>query len=159
MQLNDLPLDCIRQIAMVSVASYRAMLMIRRFALTTLPSPDNYGANIRYRKHFTVKVVKISEQPYSSIKYKLNGMKHRDDDLPAVISFDEDYLPEKWRIQEWYQMGKLHRDNDKPAVIDIYSERWYQHGKQHRDGNKPAYIFDDDDQEWWVDGVMVYSLK
>ena len=49
------------------------------------------------------------EDEYNTTKiwYK-NGLKHRNNDLPA---FDSDHL------QEWWKDGKLHRDNDLPAVV------------------------------------------
>jgi antitoxin component YwqK of YwqJK toxin-antitoxin module len=38
-----------------------------------------------------------------------NGLKHRENDLPAIIYNDG--------TQIWYQNGKLHRENNMPAVI------------------------------------------
>ncbi len=75
-----------------------------------------------------------------------NGLKHRDENLPAEI-WDNG-------TQKWYQHGQLHRDNDLPAEIIIEPVRrsrikrikethiWYQHGKMYRDNNlSPHEVF------------------
>jgi hypothetical protein len=157
-----LPLDCLRLIALIDIPTYRAMLTIRRFALTTL------GVNnVAYRVHFTIKTNVDGDGP--RVIYYLNGMIHRDEDLPASIHYDG--------TQYWYQFGRWHRDNDKPACVSIdgdkvwyrrglihrdndqpavirpdYHMEWWQHGKRHRDGNKPAIIWDDGTQEWYWHG-------
>src|SRR5436190_20529519 len=84
------------------------------------------------------------------IKYKRNGLTHRDDDQPAVIWANG----EEW----WYQNGKRHRDGDQPAIIrrsrsqfcaqvddlpiikEFYVQYWFKHGQIHRDNDKPALI-------------------
>jgi len=55
-------------------------------------------------------------------KYWLkNELRHRDNDLPAIIYRDGD--------MSWHVNGKLHRDNDKPAVIYNNGTRiWYING-------------------------------
>ena len=45
------------------------------------------------------------------VEYLKNGKKHRDDDLPAIVSY------EYGEFQYWYQNGKLYRENGKPALI------------------------------------------
>jgi len=53
------------------------------------------------------------------------GLRHRDNDLPAVIRFDG--------REDWFKKGKKHRDHDKPAVIcPGGNQYWYREGKIHR---------------------------
>jgi hypothetical protein len=141
--INDLPLDCIRLIAQVSIPAYRAMLLIKRFALTTLGL-----ANRPYRSHFIVLTHGMNGQGYRYIEYKLNDMVHQEDDEPAVI-FEEGF-------KMWCKFGKIHRDNDLPAKE--YSEgyrEWWINGRVHRDGDKPAALQLTDDPDdyrdvrWW----------
>jgi hypothetical protein len=84
-------------------------------------------------------------------------MKHRENDLPAVI-----YATGS---QEWYVNGVLHRDNDLPAIIRATGTRmWYRNGVKHRDPaadgdggdseERPAVIWACGDQEWWQNGTL-----
>ena len=72
----------------------------------------------------------------TTVYYK-NKKKHRDDDLPAVVSQFDQY---------WYQNGKLHRDGNKPAMIypgafnSDFTFEFYQNGLFYREGNKPNKI-------------------
>jgi hypothetical protein len=51
----------------------------------------------------------------SSSKYWLtNGLKHSENDEPAVIEF---YSFNKRIVKYWYKNNVLHRDDDKPAVV------------------------------------------
>lgn len=76
-----------------------------------------------------------------------NGKKHRENGLPAVI------FPNGSRF--WYQNGKKHRDNDLPAVYLISGNlRWYCHGKLHRDNDLPAVVFPDGSQMWYKNGIL-----
>jgi hypothetical protein len=71
-----------------------------------------------------------------------NGEKHRDNDLPAIIYSNGD--------QYWYQNGEIHRDNDLPAIITPSGGQfWYQNGLQHRDNNLPAIIFSTGAKIWF----------
>lgn len=101
-----------------------------------------------------------------------NGVLHRDDDLPAVVSANGYYR--EWRIdgklhrdgdqpamiggekREWYQHGKLHRDDDQPALILDYTRAaWYQHGEWlHDDGDQPALIAAGETREWYIHGEL-----
>jgi hypothetical protein len=141
--INDLPLDCIRLIALIDIPTYRAMLMIKQFALTTLdPNVNKYyraSLTVRYEWYF-----------YGSkyIAYKLNNMTHREDDLPAVI----------WAngCEEWHKFGRTHRDDDKPAITWPNGEMsWYVRGILHRNNGKPARIRSNGYQEWYVLGQSV----
>jgi hypothetical protein len=132
--IDTIPLDCLRLIAMVDLATYRAMLAVKRFAMLTLG--DN---NVIYQRHFTVKNYGHCNS-LRYVEYKLNGKRHRDDDLPAVIFDHDDELLLISDTQEWYQFDKLHRENDLPAIV--YSDgckSWYWRGELHRDDG-PAYI-------------------
>lgn len=103
--------------------------------------------------------------------YKGDGIKHRDNDKPAEISYREDGTVEceRWldkneeiKREEWYQNGKKHRDNDLPAVNcyrpmyengyypdgEIEFREWFIDGKRHRDNDLPAII------EYYPNGVI-----
>jgi hypothetical protein len=139
--INTIPLDCLCLIARVSVRAYRALLLIKRFALTTL-NPD---VNLKYRMHFTVE--KYNPEHYHRIIFRLNGRPHRDGDLPALITGDGD--------KHWYQYGELHRDGDQPASVYISGDKyWYQWGELHRDGDNPAMILASGSQYWYQHGVV-----
>ena len=57
----------------------------------------------------------------SSKEWYINGVRHRDNDLPA-IEFANEY-------KAWYVNGLSHRDNGMPAVIDMFGElHWYENG-------------------------------
>ena len=76
-----------------------------------------------------------------------NGKQHRDNGLPAVICTSGS--------QSWYQNGKHHRDNDLPAVIFTSGTKfWYKNGKRHRDNDLPAIIYNDGTEKWWKDGII-----
>ena len=77
-------------------------------------------------------------------RWLLNGKRHRDNDLPAMIQTDG--------TKHWYVNGQLHRDNDMPAVIDANgSKHWYVNGKRHRDDGMPAYVANASNH-WYVNG-------
>ena len=77
----------------------------------------------------------------------LNGNKHRDNDLPAVIYHTGS--------KEWYKNGKLHRDNDLPAVIyGDGTQRWFQNGLLHRDNDLPAVICCSGMKKWGKNGQL-----
>lgn len=64
-------------------------------------------------------------------RWYLDGVLHRDDDLPASVHANGN----KW----WYRHGKLHRDGDLPAVEYANGNKiWYHNGLKHRDGYKSA---------------------
>jgi hypothetical protein len=168
--IDSLPLDCIRMIALESIPVYRAMLMIRRFALTTLGP-----ANIKIRDHFTVRT-DIEVGDHRTV-YSLNDMIHRDHDLPAVIWIglgcrdwiymgmahrDNDRPAEIWKDGSlyWHYRGKRHRDGDKPATIRSNGTReWWKDDKRHRDGGLPAVIYPDGEWEWWMNGINILTIQ
>ncbi len=96
-------------------------------------------------------------------RYK-DGKVHRDDDLPAVICYIENY-------QVWYQNGVLHRnDGTLPAIIrtdyrawfghgKLFREEWYKNGELHHDGDLPALINARDKREvWYVTLLLLFFL-
>ena len=75
-----------------------------------------------------------------------NGLKHRDNDLPAIITVNGD--------QFCYQNGLLHRDNNLPAVIFANGDQeWYQNGLKHRDNDLPAAIMSCGTQYCYKNGI------
>jgi hypothetical protein len=96
----------------------------------------------KMRKWFRKNQIKIQYVRYLKTKYSetwyLHGEKHRDDDLPAEITYYflyPKYVKKKTIAKKsYYQHGQLHRDNYKPAVVD------FEHGRQ----------------EWWIHGEFQY---
>jgi len=74
-----------------------------------------------------------------------NGLQHRDNDLPAII-FNNGH-------QVWYKDGLIHRENDLPAIICENGDReWYKKGKKHRDFDLPAIIYINGHRAWYING-------
>jgi len=71
-----------------------------------------------------------------SDEWYIEGKRHRENDLPAIISRDS--------VQQWFKNDLRHRNGGKPAVIFPNGEQWWcKFGKIHRGGGKPAVIFPD----------------
>lgn len=79
--------------------------------------------------------------------YYTNGLRHRDNDLPAVIYSNGS--------QEWWFNGQLHRDNDKPAIDQFKYKKWIVNGKLHRNNTQPAVVYLGGVKEWWIDGKYI----
>jgi hypothetical protein len=112
----------------------------------------------------------ISESKPDKIieKYKLtdyewydeDGKLHRDNDLPARITFNKNIIFK----EEWYLHGLLHRKENKPAIIqyregtnDILWSEWLLNGARHREDG-PAFILYNENgklirEEWYLNGV------
>jgi hypothetical protein len=116
-------------------------------------------------------IVKVSDN--GTICYRVNGLLHNFDGLPAVITEGGDkywyFKGIRHRLEgptieradgytEWCTNGSLHRING-PAVSCAMtgSYEWWRHGKRHRDNDLPAvkrvwrvgvYTC-----EWWVNGI------
>ncbi len=74
-----------------------------------------------------------------------NGLQHRDNDQPAVIRKDG--------VMEWWKNGKRHRDNDLPADVAANGTLvWYKNGNMHRDNDRPADIHPDCHKGWYKNG-------
>jgi hypothetical protein len=52
-----------------------------------------------------------------------NGTRHRDGDLPAIITREQSV---------WYANGRIHRDGGEPAIIEIGRMEWYIAGERKR---------------------------
>jgi hypothetical protein len=90
---------------------------------------------------------------------------HRDNDLPAKISY---YWNGNVKYEEWLVNGvnqRLNRENDLPASIWYYPngsvqiERWYNNGKGHRDNDLPVEIYYYKNksvkrERWYVNGKL-----
>ncbi len=140
-------------------------------------SPEFTRVNKRFREIYVRNENRliVSHVGVEQIIYKLFGIYHRNDDLPAIIRANG---TQEWHqygkihrdndlpaiiyadgYREWYQYGKCHRDNDLPAVICADgTQEWYQHGKCHRDNDMPAVVYADGTQEWYQYGKLVKSL-
>jgi hypothetical protein len=107
-------------------------------------------------KWFELKNIKLKLLETFKIKngdqfWYQNGKRHRDNDLPAVIS--------STGSQYWYKNGKRHRENDLPAVISsTRSQFWYKNGLQHRENDLPAIILYNGTQLWFKNGVSYIPI-
>jgi len=62
---------------------------------------------------------------YSTEEWFVNGLRHRDNDLPAIISNN---------AQEWFLNGNHHRENNQPAILNRFGyTQWFVNGKHHRE--------------------------
>lgn len=83
-------------------------------------------------KYRNIKVRLVKTEIYE-IWYNKYGLKHRDDDMPAVIYSNGN--------KGWYKNGKLDRKNDLPAMIGNNGEEyWFEDGLLHREDDLPAII-------------------
>jgi hypothetical protein len=167
--MDTLPLDCLRLIAMISVASYRAMLLIRRFALSTLPTHADPNVNIKIRDHFTDLTV-IDKGTYYTIHYMLNYRNHREYDLPSMettycnkaLDIIRELYKNRGDVVKQYNIichgvdPKCYHSNltfnitnDNLDTGDLF---WHYNGILHRDNDKPAIIRGHGVKEWWRHG-------
>jgi hypothetical protein len=85
-----------------------------------------------------------------TVWWHLNGLYHRDGDLPTVEYADGS--------QHWFKLGRCHRDGDFPAVIwSDGGKEWWKHGQRHRDGDLPAATWSDGYNEWYTYGQRIHQ--
>ncbi len=79
-----------------------------------------------------VQVIVINEDDIEkSVQFYLDGVLHREGDLPAVYDLEKG-------MTEWFIKGKRHRENNLPAVLhSIGLFEFWLNGKRHRT-NGPA---------------------
>jgi len=126
-------------------------------------------------KHFNSRCNDYGENFYFRQEiYYIDGKRHREDDLPALIEFD---CMGKECCKKWYKNGFLYRKNG-PAAIDNNGKNgmmWIKNTKKtygkpniqpdrnfyHRDGGKPAFYrkisIDGKIQiviEWFINNIL-----
>jgi hypothetical protein len=89
------------------------------------PASINYGAN-----------GKVDTE-----RYHIDGRLHRDNDLPAYVSYHEDGT---LHIQKWFKHGDLHRVGGPAEIVynidgSLSWKGWYHDGQEHREDG-PAHI-------------------
>jgi len=90
-----------------------------------------------------IPAIEIGGSCHSKQWYK-HGNRHRDRDLPAVVSHVR---------QEWIWNGQLHREGDQPAIIYPNGRKeWWCYGRLHREGDKPAIECSDGTRMWFWNG-------
>ena len=95
-----------------------------------------------------MKQVEIKHHDDGATEWLMDGVRHRDNDLPALVWQDGGQL--------WYQNGQLNREGDLPAMIHgDGSKFWYKHGQLHREGGQPAIIKADGAEFWYEHGVEI----
>ena len=144
--LNILISDIVILDIIVHIASFDEDIWYKLYTL--IPRFKEYATSYTGRKHFIKIFTKISSD--NPIIHTLFKMRHREDDLPAVIYEDG--------TQMWYKNGNLHRDGDLPTLITNGSQHFYKHGRCHRDGDLPAIIYADGYQSWYKDGKYIKSM-
>lgn len=83
------------------------------YTVKVLPNDKGYHLNNLILTIENHKLNSINDKPslvnpdLNHFVWHKNGLRHRDNDLPAVIENEG---------KEWYQNGLLHRDNDLPAI-------------------------------------------
>ncbi len=101
-------------------------------------------------EHYTIPIIGKDR-----VAYTFCGLKHRDNDEPAVIYNDGE--------KAWYRFGKIHRDTgilDLPArVYPNGAREWHLNGMVHRDEvydeagkiirGGPAIIYPHGRQDWY----------
>ena len=84
---------------------------------------------------------------YGNKYWYLNGLCHRENDLPAVEGFNG--------TKEWFINGKLHRENDKPAIEYFNGDKyWCLNDKLHREKG-PAIEYTDNTKKWYWNGEEI----
>jgi hypothetical protein len=87
----------------------------------------------------------IEVKVFEDRKWYLDGVLHREDDLPAVELNNG--------TKEWWKNGLRHRDNNLHAIEDSDGNKeWYKNGERHRDGDFPACVWNDGTKSWWKNG-------
>ncbi len=152
-----LPADCRLKIILAAVSYTSKNRPTLRACL--LLCKDFYKIMVanwpRIVKHYTIKI----ELP-KCIQYTFCELRHRANDLPAVVWADG--------TRCWCRYDKVHRDNDMPAIIYSSGTRmWYQHGKIHRDNvlsengtephGLPSVIFANGSRYWYRYGKLYHS--
>ncbi len=97
--------------------------------------------------------VEVDCEDYKSEVWYRSGVKHRDDDRPAVLRY---YSDGTLFYEAWYRSGVKHREDDGPAVKRYYSdgtlfsEAWYRSGVKHRDDDDMPAV-----KRYSLDGTAV----
>ena len=92
------------------------------------------------------KLHSINDEPAEMVEknkyWYYNGLRHRDNDLPARIDVNGN--------KYWYYNGNFHRKNDLPAIIYANGDKhWYCHEKLHRENDLPAIIYNNGTKYWY----------
>lgn len=122
---------------------YAGLIAIPRFARTL-----TMGKILHWMEICGVDVnVRLDAYNVPYLVWTLNGLIHRNGDLPAIEHKNGD--------KEWRQYDLLHRNDDKPALVRLSKPRgrqsWYQYGLLYRNEDSPVTI--------WANGKKVYSRK
>ena len=86
------------------------------------------------------------------IVYVKDGVIHRDNDLPAIITYDGS--------QFWCQNGMIHRDNDLPAIIFADGIKvWMQNGEITQKTVRPSVMYPDGYEEYHISGFKYHHSR
>jgi hypothetical protein len=123
MDFYGLPDQTLIEISKVSPLAWFRICEMVPFVGEWTPCPSTQ----RLVKRPFVVCIRGNASPYKKnpcIWWTLNGLEHRDGDLPTFEYADGSKF--------WYKLGKLHRDNDLPAIkwLDDISY-WYRNGLQY----------------------------
>jgi hypothetical protein len=142
---DDLPHDISYPIITADPQTWRSMRLVSAYYHRLL----SWSAYVN--KFTVVKTYQYTDCFTDTVQtvrtWRLDGFKHREYDLPAMIDTCGGY--------SWFRHGKLHRDNDLPArVHHDGTRRWVQNGEDHRDHDRPSLIYPRGSREWNQRGKM-----
>lgn len=113
---------------------------------------------------------KINKYPLlldgQSKKWFFYDKKHRNNDLPAEILYDNDN--NNIMTLGWYQYNKLHRDNDKPAffydhdIENLIMFFWYTNGKLDRKFKPAIHEYENHElikAKYYQNGIYIKDEK
>ncbi len=105
----NIPIDVIEHYILKSINYFNIDDVLSVFRLT----PKEH-AGIKYRIYKRRLVVK---RWHSCIEYSVDGLPHREGDLPALIEFN-DYF-------DWFYRGVRHRDSHGPAMMWVHPSCYF----------------------------------
>jgi hypothetical protein len=104
----NIPLDVIEHYILKYITYFKVDTILSGFRL--MPKEHALIKYKIYKKRLVI------TKRTSDISYVVEGIKHREGDLPAVIEFDDFFY--------WYYQGVLHRDSNGPAMMQIHTYRY-----------------------------------
>ena len=112
----------------------------------TVTNEIKIGANLTYNELLSCMPDGEIIRPNGEREWYRNGLRHRDDDLPAMKRYCGTLI--------WFKNGLIHRENGQPAVIRASGTcEWHKNGQFHRDDDLPAIERSDGVREWIRNGM------
>ena len=168
MDASILPLEIFAYIALIDPSHWRDLLAIPDFGRWTLTRSGK-----KSRKDFLKCELIYDESENESEKYKipwrieyrLNGLLHNFDDIPALIYINETCehceinFVESPILLETYECGTRYI-----GKFFAFCSEWYQNSLLHRD-DEPAVVYRStidgtlSTEEWWTKGKKIREIR